>query len=212
MLDAACVGAVVLAGGRGSRMGGVDKGLQLFRGQPLAAIALQRLRQQTLGEPGLIGISANRNLEQYAALGVPVWSDNVPDYAGPLAGFLAALEQCQGRSDYLLTVPCDSPLFPLDLLERLSAGLLQQQADMAVALAPEIQADGSTQLRPQPVFCLMRCSLLESLRAYVDNGGRKIGAWIANQSLARVAFDGVTEAHSFANANTLAELQDLEKQ
>jgi molybdopterin-guanine dinucleotide biosynthesis protein A len=193
-------------------MGGVDKGLQFFQGQTLVDIALARLHQQAGGAPGLIAINANRNLAQYEGQGVPVWCDTVPDFAGPLAGFLAALQQCQGRYEWLLSVPCDSPLFPLDLLQRLSAAVQAEQADIAVALAPDAQADGSSILRPQPVFCLMRTSLAPSLQSFMDSCGRKIGAWTASHRQTKVSF-GLTgdDPRAFANANTLDELHDLEK-
>jgi molybdopterin-guanine dinucleotide biosynthesis protein A len=210
-LDAASVCAVVLAGGRATRMGGLDKGLQVFHGQSLAGIAVDRLRRQSPAAPGLIAINANRNLAQYASLEVPVWTDSVPDFAGPLAGFLSALQQCQGRFDYLLSVPCDSPLFPLDLLARLSAGLVAQGADIAMALAPDAQEQDGV-LHPQPVFCLMRTHLVGSLQTFMEGGGRKIGAWTASQRQIRVAFNAPgDDPRAFANANTLDELHDLEK-
>ena len=193
-------------------MGGVDKGLQMFRGQPLAQTALQRLRAQSGGAPGQIAFSANRNTERYAAMGVPVWTDSVPDFAGPLAGFLAALEHSQGRYDYVLTVPCDSPRFPLDLLARLSQALLTEQADIAMPMAAERQSDGSLRWFPQPVFCLMHASLLASLRDFVAQGGRKIGAWTATHAQTKLAFDGPTDDPlAFANTNTLDELHALEQ-
>jgi molybdopterin-guanine dinucleotide biosynthesis protein A len=192
-------------------MGGVDKGLQLFHGQALAQIALGRLCQQAGGAPGLITINANRNHTQYANLGVPVWCDTVPDFAGPLAGFLTAMRQCQGRYDYLLTVPCDSPLFPLDLLYRLSAALVAESSEIAMAMAPEVQADGSTLLRPQPVFCLVHTALADSLQAFIEGGGRKIGAWTASHKQVKLGFNAPgDDARAFANANTLDELHALE--
>ncbi len=207
--DAVC--AVILAGGRATRMGGVDKGLQIFRGRSLTAVALDRLRQQQGGAPARIGINANRNLAQYQALGLPVWSDTIAGFAGPLAGFLAAMRQCQGHCDYLLSVPCDSPLYPLDLLPRLAHALLAQQADVAMAMAPEGQEDGSIVLRPQPVFCLMRTRLADSLQDFMDGGGRKIGAWTASQRQTKVAFDAAhDDPRAFSNANTLDDLHDLE--
>lgn len=210
-IAASAVCAVVLAGGRATRMGGLDKGLQVFQGQPLAATALQRLRLQSGGAPGLMAINANRNQAEYAALGVPVWSDSVPDFVGPLAGFLVAMQQCQGRFDYVLSVPCDSPLFPLDLLQRLSAALVAEQAEIAMALAPDAQEDGSTVLRPQPVFCLMRSSLGVSLQRFIDDGGRKIGAWTASHKQVKVPFNTPADLRAFANANTLDELHALER-
>src|SRR6187401_2474730 len=144
---------VVLAGGRGSRMGGADKGLQNFRGIPLALHTLLRLGPQV----GEAMVNANRNLAAYESFGVPVWPDGLADYAGPLAGFLTGLERCE--TPWLLTVPCDTPLFPNDLVARLAEAFVQEGVDFAVAAAPE--EDG--QLRPQPVFCLMGTHMLESL-------------------------------------------------
>ena len=113
MIEASDITGVILAGGRGSRMGGVDKGLQNFNGMPMALHALMRLAPQV----GEVMINANRNLGAYDAMGVPVWPDALPDYPGPLAGFLTGLERCE--TPYLVTVPCDSPLFPTDLVARL---------------------------------------------------------------------------------------------
>ena len=211
MISAASVCAVILAGGRATRMGGMDKGLQLFNGQTLAEVALERLRLQDGGAPGLIAINANRNQLHYEKLGVPVWCDTVPDYAGPLAGFLTGLQQCEGRYEYLLTVPCDSPLFPLNLLTRLSAALFAEKSEIAMAMAPELQADGSTLLRPQPVFCLMRADLANSLQTFIDGGGRKIGAWTASHKQIKLGFNAPgDDARAFANTNTLDELHALE--
>src|SRR3954468_21586075 len=113
---------VILAGGRGSRMGGVDKGLQNFNGMPLALHTLMRLQPQV----GHVLINANRNLGAYESFGVPVWPDVLADFAGPLAGFLAGLENCE--TPWLVTVPCDTPLFPADLVERLAQAADEQQA------------------------------------------------------------------------------------
>jgi len=199
--------ALILAGGRGSRMGGVDKGLQNFNGIPLALHILQRL--QIGGGVGQILVNANRNLAAYESLGVPVWPDGVTDYAGPLAGFLTGLEHCE--TPYLLTVPCDTPLLPLDLAQRLANALQSQQADIAMATAPESGRDGQTQLRTQPVFCLLRASLADSLMQFVNQGGRKIDAWTAQHRTVAVAFDQPgDDPLAFANANTLLELQQLE--
>jgi molybdenum cofactor guanylyltransferase len=202
--------AIVLAGGRGSRMGGVDKGLQNFRGLPLAMHALMRLQMQ---EGGLIVqtmINANRNLSAYEALGASVWPDASPDeFAGPLAGFLTGLERCE--TPYLLTVPCDTPLFPLDLAQRLLETLEQDGADIAVASAPETDDSGNSKVRPQPVFCLLKSELMESLVAFMQGGGRKIDAWTAQHAQVHVSFDSAQDdPRAFANANTLAELQALE--
>jgi molybdenum cofactor guanylyltransferase len=202
--------ALILSGGRGSRMGGVDKGLQTFRGMPLAAWTLMRLQMQ---EGGLIAeamINANRNLSAYESMGAPVWTDASPsEFAGPLAGFLTGLERCE--TPYLLIVPCDTPLFPLDLAERLHDALVDQNAEIAVAAAPETDAGGVTKTRPQPVFTLLRTELMESLVRFMQGGGRKIDAWTAQHRAVLVAFDTASDdPRAFANANTFDELQALE--
>jgi molybdenum cofactor guanylyltransferase len=202
MTDASHITGVILAGGRGSRMGGVDKGLQNFNGMPLALATLMRLQPQV----GALMINANRNLGAYESFGVPVWPDVLPDYAGPLAGFLTALEHCE--TPWLVTVPCDTPLFPLNLVERLAAAAQEQDAEIAMAAARE--EDG--QLRTQPVFCLLRVDLLESLVRFTQEGGRKIDKWTAQHRTAIVPFDRPGDPpRAFFNANTLAELHDLEK-
>jgi molybdopterin-guanine dinucleotide biosynthesis protein A len=122
---------LILAGGRGSRMGGVDKGLQNFRGLPLALQTLMRLQLQSL-PPQEILINANRNLAAYESLGVPVWPDSIDGFAGPLAGFLTGLERCE--TPLLLTVPCDSPLLPLDLVERLYKALHEQEGEVGMCV------------------------------------------------------------------------------
>ena len=157
---------LVLAGGRGSRMGGVDKGLQNHRGMPLALHALLRLEPQV----GATLINANRNLAAYESFGAPVWPDALADYPGPLAGFLAGLEHCE--TPYLVTVPCDTPDFPPDLVERLAEALAAEDAEIAMAATLE---DGRVQV--QPVFCLMQASLMESLVAFTQGGQRKIDRW-----------------------------------
>lgn len=198
---------LVLAGGRGSRMGGVDKGLQNFNGMPLALYTLLRLQMQT----GHALISANRNLAAYESFGVPVWADPIGDYSGPLSGFLAGLEQCE--TEYLVTVPCDTPLFPLDMVERLATALAFEDADIAMVAAPEDDGKGSLALRSQPVFCMMRVSLLESLVAFTHGGGRKIDAWTGQHKTVLVPFDAPgDDPLAFSNANTLAELRALQLQ
>ncbi|MES2980283.1 MAG: molybdenum cofactor guanylyltransferase MobA [Pseudomonadota bacterium] len=203
MIEFSDITGLVLAGGRGSRMGGADKGLQNFHGIPLALHTQLRLSPQV----GELLINANRNLAAYESFGVPVWPDasSLGDFAGPLAGFLTGLERCE--TAYLVTVPCDTPLFPADLVSRLADALESSQSDIAVAAARE--EDG--QLRTQPVFCLMKTSLLESLVRFTQGGGRKIDAWTALHKTATVAFDRAgDEPRAFFNANTLAELHRLE--
>lgn len=188
---------LVLAGGRGSRMGGVDKGLQNHHGVPLALHALLRLQPQV----GEAMINANRNLGAYESMGVPVWPDAQSDFPGPLAGMLVGLERCE--TPYLVTVPCDTPNFPLDLVERLAAALAAEGADLAMAATHE-----RDELVRQPVFCLLKAELLESLVRYLQSGERKIDRWTAQHRMATVVFD---DAAAFDNANTLEELQRLQR-
>ena len=197
MIDKSDITGLVLAGGRGSRMGGVDKGLQPHLGMPLAMHALLRLSPQV----GEVMINANRNLAAYESMGAPVWPDTLSDYPGPLAGFLTGLERC--TTPYLATVPCDSPLFPEDLVARLADRLDGEDAEIAIAATNE---DG--ELRLQPVFCLMRASVMESLVHFTSSGRRKIDAWTETLRQVAVAFD---DARAFVNANTLAELRGLQR-
>ena len=187
---------LILAGGRGSRMGGVDKGLQHHLGIPLALFALRRLAPQV----GKLMINANRNLAVYETMGVPVWPDEVPDYAGPLAGMLAGLAHCE--TTYLATVPCDTPNFPLDLVERLMHALVEDDGDMAMAFTRE---DGV--LRRQPVFSLMKAAVRTGLNSYVRSGQGNVGFWASQQRCAQVVFE---DAGAFFNANTPADLAQLQ--
>ncbi len=196
---------LILAGGRGSRMGGVDKGLQNFNGIPLALHTLMRLGPQVQS----VMVNANRNLSAYESFGAAVWPDASADFAGPLSGFLVGLERAE--TPYVLTVPCDTPRLPLDLAERLAAALLREGADIAMAAAPEADDQGQTQIRTQPVFCLMKIELSESLVKFTHTGGRKIDAWTAQHKTVVVPFDAPgDDPLAFANVNTLTELQALE--
>jgi molybdopterin-guanine dinucleotide biosynthesis protein A len=188
---------LILAGGRGSRMGGVDKGLQNHLGMPLAMHALLRLAPQV----GEVMVNANRNLGAYEAMGVPVWPDALPDYAGPLAGFLTGLEHCE--TPYLVTVPCDTPNFPTDLVEQLAAALVAQEADIAMAATRGAQGQ-----QVQPVLCLMKATLMEDLVRFAQEGQRKIDRWTARHRCVEVPFD---DEAAFFNANTTAELRQLQK-
>ena len=197
--------ALILAGGRGARMGGADKGLQGLQGQPLVWHALTRLRQQSL-PPAQIGISANRHRADYEALGVPVLADSWPDFPGPLAGFLAGLTHCS--TPLLLTVPCDTPHFPLSLCERLAHALLAQNSDLAMVATPERDEHGTPYLQVQPVFCLLRTPLASSLQRFLQAGGRRILDWSAQHRTAVVAFDQPgDDPQAFANLNTLDALR-----
>jgi molybdopterin-guanine dinucleotide biosynthesis protein A len=196
MIPTEHITGLILAGGRASRMGGVDKGLQNHRGLPLALHALLRLQPQV----GELIINANRNLGAYESFGVPVWPDVLTDFAGPLAGFMAGMEHA--TTPWLVSVPCDSPGFPDDLVERLAQAASDADAQIAMPVTLE---EGVR--RTQPVFCLMQTQLLESLVAYTQGGGRKIDRWTAQHRVVEVPFD---DARAFFNANTLAELQQLQ--
>jgi molybdopterin-guanine dinucleotide biosynthesis protein A len=190
---AADVTGVILAGGQGQRMGGMDKGLQALDGRPLVRWVLDRLAPQVTE----VLISANRNLPRYAELGCIVVPDSIPDFAGPLAGLHAALRRA--TTPLLATVPCDSPFPPPDLVARLHAGLTSQHADLAVA---------SCAGRVHRAFCLARRDLLPQLEAFLASGGRKVGLWHASVKTVEIAFDD--EAGAFANINTPKELRDLQ--
>ncbi|MFN0186823.1 MAG: molybdenum cofactor guanylyltransferase MobA [Aquabacterium sp.] len=192
---------LLLAGGRGSRLGGVDKGLQPWRGQPLAGHVLRRLMPQV----GQLMINANRHAEIYAGFGVPVWPDADGSFAGPLAGFLAGLRHCS--TPWLVTVPCDTPLFPTDLVARLARAASEADAEVAMATAPDDASAGAPP-RPQPVFCLLRATLRDSLEQELAAGGRKIDRWTSTRRQVLVPF---SDAAAFFNVNTpddLAALQD----
>jgi molybdopterin-guanine dinucleotide biosynthesis protein A len=183
------VTGVVLAGGQGRRMGGVDKGLVDLAGAPMVAHVLARLAPQV----GDVLINANQNLDRYGAFGQPVVEDAVGGFAGPLAGLHAGLTRASG--ELVVTVPCDSPFLPLDLVHRLRAALDRESAQLAVA---------KTFDQPHPVFALVRRDVLPNLAAFLAAGGRKIDAWYAALRVVEVAFDD--EADAFRNINTADEL------
>lgn len=203
---APAITALILCGGQGSRMGGRDKGLQAFAGQPLALRALQRLRAQSL-PPAHIAISANRHLTDYAAFGQPVWPDTLPGFAGPLAGMLTGLTHA--TTPLLLTVPCDVPHFPPDICQRLLAAL---QASPGASAASVAVADTTgPNPRLQPVFSLLHTRLRQPLADHLHSGGRKVAHWLARQGHA-LALYPASSAPAFANANTVADLQALQTQ
>jgi molybdenum cofactor guanylyltransferase len=181
---------LVLAGGRGERMGGADKGLLDWHGEPLAQRALRRLAAQV----GPMLISANRHPERYAAFGAPVVADegSSSGFAGPLAGLLAGLRAT--RTPLLMAVPCDAPDFPLDLVARLAAALAASGADVAV---PTVSGDTGPRL--QPVFCLMRSTVAGSIEPALAAGHHKVGRWVQAQRHTGVAF---ADAAAFRNINT----------
>ncbi len=184
---------VILAGGRGRRLGGADKGLALLAGRPLVEYAIEALKPQV----GNLCISANRNLERYAAYGYRVIPDSVAGHAGPLAGLLSAMEIASTR--FVLCVPCDAPAVPADLAARLHAALVREHAALAVA------HDG---VRLQPLFALLRRTLAPALRAYLEQGGREAGRFLRTQAAAIVDFSGQAEA--FVNVNTPEDLRRLD--
>lgn len=175
---------VILAGGRGQRMGGIDKGLMALVGKPMVTYVLDALRPQV----ATIVISANRNLDQYAAFGCQVASDTAGEYCGPLAGVASAMEITETK--YVITVPCDSPLVAHDLAARLYRALSQENADISVA------HDGE---RMHPVFALLRHDLLPSLQEYLQSGQRKIDRWFAHHKLVIAYF--TDEPDTFVNVN-----------
>jgi molybdopterin-guanine dinucleotide biosynthesis protein A len=183
------VTGLVLAGGQGRRMGGVDKGLQELGGRPLVQWVLDRLEPQV----DSVLISANRNLPRFASFGYPVLPDLLDGFAGPLAGLQAGLGQA--TTPLLVTAPCDSPFLPADLVARLYDGLVAQQAELAVACA-----DG----RAHRAFCLLRRELLSGLDAFLAAGERRVGLWHASLKVAEVDFSD--EAGAFGNINTPEDL------
>jgi molybdopterin-guanine dinucleotide biosynthesis protein A len=195
-MDTNQITGLILAGGRGSRMGNVDKGLQMFRGAPMAMHVMLRLAPQV----GPLLINANQNIGPYEGFGVPVWPDQIPDFAGPLAGLQTGLAHCE--TPYLVTAPCDSPFLPTDLVARLYAELVEWEAELAVAVTGE-----GAERRTQPVFCLMKSSLLPHLTAFLQDGGRKIDAWYASLNMVEVHFP---DEAAFRNINTVEELRQFE--
>lgn len=188
------VTGLILAGGKGSRMGGVDKGLQAFRGKRLVDHVYERLAPQVGG----VIISANQNQEAYRTFGVRVVSDAIGGFAGPLAGFHAGLSV--SKRPFLASVPCDSPFLPEDLIARLYARIDETGAELVVAKTGD---------QPHPVFSLMRRGVLDHLSDFLKTGGRKIDAWYATLNVVEVPFDD--EAEAFSNINTLDELASYGK-
>lgn len=202
MMEQGMISGLVLAGGRGSRMGNVDKGLQPFRSSTMVEHVLARLRPQV----GPVAISANRNLDAYRAFDAMVLPDEIADgvepYPGPLAGLEAGLRHC--ATPYLLAVPCDSPFLPADLAARLSTALEEAGADVAYAATQE----AGKRVQPHPVFCLVRADRLPALSSYLRDGGRRVDGWYRDLKAVEVIFD---DADAFRNINTPDELRDLDR-
>ena len=183
---------LVLAGGMGRRMDSRDKGLVEFRGKPMVAHVIERLAPQV----NSLLINANRSLTAYAAFGLPMISDEVSGYAGPLAGLHAGLKYC--ATPFIVTAPCDSPFLPTDLVAKLYEALQENIVELAVAKTGD---------QAQPVFALYSATLLPSLTQFLESGGRKIDAWYSTHRVVEVPF---ADESAFANINTIAELQALQ--
>ncbi len=186
------VSAIILAGGRATRMGGVDKGLVFLQQKPLIQHVIEHISPQV----DELFINANREISNYQAFGYPILQDEQSEFIGPLAGFSLGLKHA--KHEHLLTVPCDSPLLPLDLVERLMKTLIEKQADIAVAKCFQ---------ETHPVFSLCKKSALTSLTDYLENGGRKVSTWQKSLKYIEVSFDDCSDA--FINLNTFDDLLAL---
>jgi molybdopterin-guanine dinucleotide biosynthesis protein A len=198
MITSEDITGLILAGGRAQRMGGIDKGLIPFHGKPLIESAIKRLKPQV----STILINANRSITKYSHYGYPVLMDETPDFSGPLAGFSVGLKHC--KTLYLLTSPCDSPLLPTDLAQKMAVELESNNLELVFASLKE--DDGK--VWSQPVFCLMKSDLQDSLNAFLSKGDLKIDRWFKVLRSGTVVFEN---AQAFANVNTPEELAALEK-
>lgn len=185
---------IILAGGLARRMGGVDKGLIPFLNKPMIAHVVNQLKPQV----SHILINANRETEAYEALGFSVIQDQIVNFAGPLAGLHAGMKHA--KTEFVLSVPCDSPLVPNNLAIHLMHALEQNHADIAIA---------KTGLQTHPVFCLCRSNLVLDLEEFLAGGGRKVEDWQKKHSLTMVSFDD--QSMAFSNINTLDDLTELER-
>ena len=198
MITSEQITGLILAGGRAQRMGGIDKGLIPFQGKALIESAISRLKPQV----STILINANRSITKYSHYGYPVLMDETPDFSGPLAGFSVGLKHC--KTPYLLTSPCDSPLLPVDLASKMAAQL--EDKDLELVFASSKEDDGK--IWSQPVFCLMKSDLQDSLDAFLSKGDLKIDRWFKELRSGTVVFEN---PQAFANVNTPEELAALEK-
>lgn len=187
------VTGLVLAGGEGRRMGGLDKGLQNWRDMALVDHVIRRLSPQV----GPLLISANRHLDRYGQRGHPVVPDTLVGHQGPLAGVLAGLQSC--TTPWMVTAPCDGPRLPLDLVDRLMNAAKSTGSALAMA---------ETQGKYQPVFSLVHASLAPKLLQFLAKGGRKFDRWTLSQGACLVPFE---HSAAFVNANTLADLQAMDE-
>lgn len=187
------IAGLIVAGGKGTRMGDVDKGLQSFCGKPLISHAVDRLSPQV----DQLMINANRHIDSYQKFGYKVISDIQGNFAGPLAGLEIGL--LNTHLPMLVTVPCDSPFFPFDLVDRLSHAMLNVDARIAYA---------QTGKQSHPIFALYKTSVLSHLQDFLATGQRKIRSWHESMNAISVNFDDQEKA--FTNINTLTDLKDLE--
>lgn len=181
------VTTVILAGGLGRRIGG-DKGLQTLHGRALLSWVQEAVRHDS----DEILINANNTQQAYVQFGSRVIADLLPDWPGPLAGLHAAL--LAAKNEYVMTVPCDTPFLPDDLIPRLLASLTLRSAEAAVAVTGGCR---------QPTIALYRKRVLPGLLAYLESGGRKVNDWLDSLQLSEVVFDNVAD---FDNINTLDDL------
>ena len=184
-IDRNQITAVILAGGKGRRMGGQDKGLVELDGRPLIKHVLAIIAPQV----GTVIVNANRNLDRYAGFGYPVVRDDLQDFQGPLAGFAAAM--AVANTPFIITLPCDGPLLPVDYVKTMAGVLESEQAELAVAHSGD---------RLQPVYALLPCSLRPSLEKYLKKGDRKIDIWYQTHRVALADFSHCPQA--FRNINT----------
>ncbi len=184
---------VVLAGGQARRMDGQDKGLIELVGVPMVQYVFDAINPQV----GNVIINANRNMEIYAHFGCPVIADELEGFCGPLAGMASCLRAID--TSFMVTIPCDSPFIPKDLVERLHLQLIQDDAEISVAHSGE---------RMQPVFTLMKTTLLDSMQDFLKKGGRKIDKWFEQHKLAITDFSD--QPDTFININTQGDLSSIE--
>ncbi|MFZ6846725.1 molybdenum cofactor guanylyltransferase MobA [Undibacterium sp. RuRC25W] len=197
MIEKPQITGLILAGGRGTRMGQVNKGLQHFQGRPMALHVLERLMPQV----SKVIINANQDIQDYEKFGVDVYPDVIAGFAGPLAGIETGLIQC--KTPFLLSVPCDSPFLPMDLAARLLEKLSINNADVAIATTIE-NRQGEKFLQRHPVFALIRTSSIKDLSVFIAHGGRKVDGWLEQRQTVEVLFP---DNSNFANLNTLQDLQ-----
>jgi len=186
------VTTVILAGGRGVRIGG-DKGLKILHGKPLIDWVLAAVKPNSAE----VMLNANGSQNAYASFGCRIISDKITDSPGPLAGLHAGLHSAQ--TEYVLTVPCDTPFLPQDLIARLWQSCSQAEVEAAVAVA-----DGYR----QPTIALYRQSVLNKLDAFIGAGGRKVNDWLDSLRLNEVVFDN---AVCFDNINSAEDLARAEQ-